>query len=237
MNIYVSMTLSFLTGGLLSLLINYLHQKGKNSAFLEDINKLETEKQAAILEKNTLVEKLKSQFNHDLEVQKQEFTLAIEKKKYKYESKKNEYYKFMAYLDVFNGVQMKVLHDDLLPVITSHYQADVMGSQEKSNEFNNKCLLALSKLKEQQEILFSQVNTLKLSASEEIMQVISELIEEIQVINVNFQSLVEELGSTDFQFQQVLSKDLHSKGQNELDKITLLRENLLRVMKVDLDQL
>jgi hypothetical protein len=70
MNIYVSMTLSFLIGGLLTLLIKYLNQKGKNRAFLEDINKLETEKQAAILEKDTLVEKLKSQFNHDLEVQK-----------------------------------------------------------------------------------------------------------------------------------------------------------------------
>jgi hypothetical protein len=147
----------------------------------------------------------------------------------------------MAYLDVFNAFQMKVLHDDFLPVITSYYQADVMDfqkrSEEKSIEFNNKCLLALSKFREQQEILFSQVNGLKLSASEEVIQVISELIEEIQVTNVNFQSLVEELGNPGFQFQQVLSNDLLSKGQNEREKITLLRENLLRVMKVDLDKL
>jgi hypothetical protein len=241
MNIYVSMTLSFLIGGLLTLLIKYLNQKGKNRAFLEEINKLEAEKQAAILEKDTSIEKLKYQFNHDLEVQKKELTLKIEKKKYKYESKKNEYYTFMAYLDVFNAFQMKVLHDDFLPVITSYYQADVMDfqkrSEEKSIEFNNKCLLALSKFREQQEILFSQVNGLKLSASEEVIQVISELIEEIQVTNVNFQSLVEELGNPGFQFQQVLSNDLLSKGQNEREKITLLRENLLRVMKVDLDKL
>lgn len=241
MNIYVSMTLSFLIGGLLSFLIKYLNQKGKNRAFLEDINNLETEKQAAILEKDTSVEKLKSQFNHDLEVQKKEFTLVIEKKKYKYESKKNEYYKFMAYLDVFNGVQMKVLHDDFLPVITPYYQTDAIGfqkiSQEKSNEFNDKGLLALSKFREQQGILFSQVNALKLSASEEVMQVISELIEEIQVINVNLEGLLDELGSPGFQFEQVLSNDLLSKGQNEQEKITLLRENLLRVMKADLDKL
>lgn len=241
MNIYVSMTLSFLIGGLLSLLIKHLNQKGKNSAFLENINKLEAEKQAAILEKETSVEKLKSQFNHDLEVQKKEFTLAIENKKYKYESKKNEYYIFMAYLDVFNSVQMKVLHDDFLPVITSYYQTDVTGFQQKSHEksieFNNKCLLALSKFKEQQGILFSQVNGLKLSASEEIMQVISEIIEEIQVISVNFQDLIEDLGRSDFQSQQLLSNDLLSKEQDEQEKITLLRENLLRVMKADLDQL
>ncbi|WP_198134761.1 hypothetical protein [Psychromonas ingrahamii] len=241
MNIYMSMALSFLIGGLLSFLIKYLNQKGKNSAFLEEINKLEAEKQAAILEKETSVEKLKSQFNHDLEVQKKQFTLVIENKKYKYESKKNEYYTFMAYLDVFNNVQMKALHDDFWPVITSYYQADVTGlqkkSEEKSIEFNNKCLLALSKFREQQGILFSQVNGLKLSASEQVMQVISELIEEIQVININFQDLLEELDSPDFQFQQVLSNDLFSKGQNEQEKITLLRENLLRVMKADLDKL
>lgn len=241
MNIYVSMTLSFLIGGLLSLLIKHLHQKGKNRAFLENINKLEVEKQAAIQEKNTSVEKLKSQFNHDLEMQKKEFTLEIENKKYKYESKKNEYYIFMAYLDVFNNVQIKVLHDDFLPVITSYYQTDVTGFQQKSEqksiEVNNKCLLALSDFIEQQGILFSQVNGLKLSASEDVMQVISEIIEEIQVISVNFQYLIEELGSPDFQSQQVLSSDLLSKGQNEQDKITLLRENLLRVMKADLDQL
>ena len=214
---------------------------GKNSAFLEEINKLEAEKHAAILEKDTSVEKLTSQFNHDLEVQKKGFTLEIENKKYKYESKKNEYYIFMAYLDVFNRVQMKVLHDDFLPVITSYYQADVMGSQkksqEKSIEFNKKFLLALSKFREQQEILVSQVNGIKLSASEEVMQVISELIEKIQVININFHGLLKELDSPGFQFQQVLSNDLFSKGQNEQEKITLLRENILRVMKADLDKL
>ncbi len=227
---YISAAVSFLVGGFSGGLIHYFNQKGKNRALHEDIRKLEKEKQAAILDKDVLLEK-----------QKKEFTLEIEKKKYKYENRNKEYFKFIESLDSFHGIQMEVLHKDFLPVIESYWQSIKLGfdatATEKIIEFNHNCIAALSKLRDQEAKLFSQINTLKLSASEEVINLLSKLLVELKATNVNFQKILEEIGNPNFQINNLLSNELFSNGNTHSSQIDNLRDELLETMRQDLDEL
>ncbi|MDE1352086.1 hypothetical protein L9W80_18265 [Vibrio aestuarianus] len=226
----ISLIVSFLLGGLSGALIHYLNQKGKNLALKEDMHKLEEEKQAVILKKDL-----------QLEEQKKEFALEIEKKKYQYESKKSEYKRFAEYIDTFNGVQFEVLQNDFAPIMQAYYQAMALGydsiAEEKTIEFNDKCISALSSLREQEAKLFSQVTSLKLSASPEVDSVMSNLLSEIQTTNKFFTAILEKLGEPEFQVHNSIPDELLNKGNGSHEKITNLRTELLNVMKQDLNSI
>lgn len=145
MTIDVISFLHFLIGGLLGALISYLNQKGKNRALIEDNRRLEREKQEVVHE-----------FSTQLEILKKEFTLDVEKKKYQYQAKQEQYIKFFSSLDTFTRESNDKIREEVSvqfgKFLVSFSASDMEGDSKSSLqavsdffEFNQKLMSDINK--------------------------------------------------------------------------------------------
>ncbi len=149
------LVITFLTGYLTA----YFKEKGKNKAQLGDIKKLTEEKEKVTAE----------------------FQLDLAKRKYQYESKKEQYFKFFNLLDEWDSDGNKDIKEKFLPIIKkfnrSYSAADNNKAKQKhalntfSDDVNNMMHdhnLRFLKLK-------NETKSLKLIASEKTILILQEL--------------------------------------------------------------
>jgi hypothetical protein len=99
--------LSFGFGALVIYLTAYLKVKGKNKGLIEDISKLENEKQKIIAKYRVETEEVKKQHSLD-----------IEKRKFQYEDKRAQFSKYFSLLDEFHSKCNAVFLDKFQPIMT-----------------------------------------------------------------------------------------------------------------------
>jgi hypothetical protein len=171
----INLLLSASLGAFIIYITAYLKEKGKNRSLKEDLSKLEHKKQEII-----------TKYTKEIEEVKKEHLLDVEKKKHKYQSKKEQYFIFMENLDKFNGTSTGVLTEELSQIMMSYYASyhnvSNSSSDKLTREFNEKSLQAINKLKAQRVKLYSQLNALKLVANKKITSILEALIIRIQPI-------------------------------------------------------
>jgi len=152
---------------------SYFSEKGKLKAQLSENKRL--------IEKT---EEIKSRYNRELEELKKEHQLEISRRKYQYESKKEQYIQFFKLLDEFSNkgnkeIQVKVL--DILDEFNKNY-TNASYKNSKKGEANAATVMS----KKIQKLVFDanqdlirikqETNTIRLVASEEVIDKLDLLI-------------------------------------------------------------
>lgn len=160
----------------------YLGQKAKNKALSND--KLNLTKQIEYLKKE-----------HELE---------IAKRKYQYESKKEQYINFFKMLDSFSGKQSIKIIENITPIINDFY-SNFLSATDNPKEQDKVYSLFMERI---QNLMYEnntefirlkqETNTIKLIASNEVLYLLNELEETYNkmfdasnaIINISFSSVI-----------------------------------------------
>lgn len=160
----------------------YLGQKAKNKALSND--KLNLTKQIEYLKKE-----------HELE---------IAKRKYQYESKKEQYINVFKMLDSFSGKQSIKIIENITPIINDFY-SNFLSATDNTKEQDKVYSLFMERI---QSLMYEnntefirlkqETNTIKLIASNEVLYLLNELEETYNkmfdasnaIINISFSSVI-----------------------------------------------
>lgn len=214
---------------------SYLNEKAKLKASQENARALEQEKQAVIAEYNQELEDYKFNLSEDMERLKQTHALDFQKRKHKYEMKAKEYSEFMDVLDSFHGVAIKVIAEDLVSIMKAYYAADFSGGNKATIDFNDKAIDAINGVRNQEAVLFSQLNGLKLTASEEVLDLLGKLRASISESRVFLEGYIHYICGPEFRFKLVIPPQLNAGADMMLEKILANRAALQSALRADLD--
>ncbi|MFX4177326.1 hypothetical protein ACOL3L_10695 [Aliarcobacter butzleri] len=164
--------LSLIIALIIGYLMSYFKEKAKNKALLEDNSKLIAE-------------------NEEI---KQKYAVDLQKRKYKYEQKQKLYFEFMNKLDKYNAMSMSLIFDNLGSLMMKYYQAKTKEEMDKFTiQFNEEARNIDTEMKKQLSELFSQMNELKLTTSDESILLINELHDELMQVNNKFLSIPDKI--------------------------------------------
>jgi len=140
-------------------LTSYLKERVKNRAYLADIRRLEGEK----------------------ELVRKEHQLDIEKRKYKYESKREQFVKYFNLIDDFTAKSDKEIQARFLPMITAYNQEYLGGYGNKKKEteaitkFSSGVQSLMFEANENLIRLRSETNAIKIIAGKRTLDLITEM--------------------------------------------------------------
>lgn len=206
----LSLIITFMIGYLMS----YFKEKAKNKALLEDNSKLIAE-------------------NEEI---KQKYAVDLQKRKYKYEQKQKLYFEFMNKLDKFNAMSMSLIFDNLGSLMMKYYQAKTKEETDKFTiQFNEEARNIDTKMKKQLSELFSQINELKLTTSDESILLINELHDELMQVNNKFLSIPDKILS--YLQNPNSNTNLKTYDLSIAKKIMDIKNQLIKNFKDELDNM
>ncbi|NOQ27918.1 MAG: hypothetical protein GQ564_21355 [Bacteroidales bacterium] len=106
--ILIGLIIGLLTG----YLISYFKEKGKNKALLSDVKHLTEEKERIV----------------------SDYKLDIEKRKYKYESKKEQYFKYFNLIDEFGKSSNNDFYEQFFPIVDKFNKEFLSADSDKNKE-------------------------------------------------------------------------------------------------------
>ena len=208
---------SFISG----YLISYFKEKGKNKALLGDIKRLTEEKERII----------------------SDYKLDIEKRKYKYESKKEQYFKYFNLIDEFGKSGNDSFYRDFFPIVDT-FNKDFLsanGDKERElevlNNFTSSLNPMLSKSNENLVRLRAETKTIRLIANDKVQGYLDKL---DQLYDISFErsaDMLRSMGNNIISNNQALidkqNQDLQSLGS----MINEVHEQLVIAIKKELDEI
>lgn len=195
-------------------LMSYFKEKAKNKALLEDNSKLIAE-------------------NEEI---KQKYAVDLQKRKYKYEQKQKLYFEFMNKLDKFNAMSMSLVFDNLGSLMMKYYQAKTKEETNKFTiQFNEEARNIDTEMKKQLSELFSQINELKLTTSDESILLINELHDELMQVNNKFLSISDKILS--YLQNPNSNTNLKTYDLSIAKKIMDIKNQLIKNFKDELDNM
>lgn len=197
-------------------LMSYFKEKGKNKALLEDNSKLIAE-------------------NEEI---KQKYAVDLQKRKYKYEQKQKLYFEFMNKLDKFNAMSMSLIFDNLGSLMMKYYQAKTKEETDKFTiQFNEEVRNIDTEMKKQLSELFSQINELKLTTSDESILLINELHDELMQVNNKFLSIPDKILSYLQNPNPNSNTNLKTYDSSVAKKIMDIKNQLIKNFKDELNNM
>jgi uncharacterized protein YneF (UPF0154 family) len=206
---------------ILGILTVYFNQRAKNKALLADNAKLIEE-----------TEKIKK-----------EHSLDIEKRKFQYESKKAQYFKYFNMLDDFSAKSTEDFMKDFPPIIAK-FNEDFLNANGKK-ELETKAIVDFSdhiskmtfKANENLIKIKQETNTIKVIANEEILKIFSTM-----------ESYYDESLNLSTKLMNALSKMIIMKDDSEVNeaklkleeigqKMNSLKEKLIQEVRKDLNEI
>lgn len=168
-NNYEIFSITFLSilGLFIIALKSYFTEKGKLKAQISENKKLVAQ-----------TEKIKSKFSKELEELKKEHQLDISKRRYQYESKKEQYIKFFKLLDEFSNENNFKTQENFLPILDEFNRnyLKAISLNKKKDETNAISVFS----KKIQKLMFDsnqdlirikqETNTIRIIASDEILK-------------------------------------------------------------------
>lgn len=224
----------FIFGCLCGYLVTYAKKKGENRALLEDIAKLTDEKQKVI-----------HTYESKLQEQQKIHTLDIEKRKYRYEEKSKQFSNFFSLLDEFNNKSNVLFQEDIQPIMTKFFtdylsqeaQGNKVESSKIISEFMSEIQKMITKLDSEHLRIKTETNTIRLIASEKMVEILNELELAFKDSYDTSVALMKSLGKPEnFQnisFINTLQTKVIEKGSIVQEK----RNELMNQMKIELDQI
>lgn len=221
---------SFCVGMLVHYLTAYNKKKGENKALLEDLSKLEDEKQKII-----------SFHQKELEEVRKEHSLDIEKRKYQYETKREQFTRFFRLIDEFQKKSTENIVMEFKPILERFMAAAMDADGEISKEimisYQNDIYRLMNEAHDDLSKLNQETNSIRLVSSKEIdtllnnMELVTRESTEFACDMIKFMSTEEYLADN----STILP--LLQKSQEQGQEIHQIRQQLQAQMKLELDEI
>lgn len=210
---------------------SYAQEKGKLKA-------LKSENKSLVDE----TEKIKSLYSKELEELKKDHQLDISKRKYKYESKRDQYVSFFQLLDQFTKDNSIKVQEKLTPIIEV-FLTDYLNAQDQ--ETQTKTVIKFST--EIQKFTFEgsqdlikikqQTNTIRIIASDKV-------IEKLDLLNLAFEKTIEDSNKTMNDLPMLMLNNDQQKmkeNQNQLEEsgklVKKYNDELIALMRKELNEI
>ncbi|MHC0443421.1 hypothetical protein [Flavobacterium sp. 3-210] len=216
-----TITISTIIGFVIGYFTSYFNEKGKNKALIEDTKRITEEK-----------EKVTSHY-----------ALDITKRTFRYEDKRSMYFKYFNLLDEMQTEGNKIAQAEMLPAINkfmqNHLNANGNTNQilKSTSALSTSANNAMMKMHESQIKLKNETNSIRLVAGESVLNALSEL-ERLYDIQLETSSkMMKDLAKNVVGNKQHIL--LQQKNENEIlaNKINFCKENIIREMKKELDEI
>lgn len=213
---------------------SYFQEKGKLMAQIEANKKLVSQ-----------TEQIKIIYSKELEEVKKTHQLDISKRKYQYESKKEQYIKFFNLLDNFNMQSTITMQEKLIPIFQEFNKNYLQASTINNRKQENQAITAMSKrlqsvmLESKKELiqLRNETNTIKLIASDKVLYKLGELSEAYDVSSDLADKVVKALPSV----VMLGEGEIINKFQNVIEQssVTILeiKNEIIDIMRDELDEI
>lgn len=163
----------YIIGGLLVILMlftkSYFQEKGKLRALQQENSKIQDQN-----------EKIKLEYSKELEELKKEHQLEISKRKYKYESKKDQYVNFFKLVDDFTRESNRKIQPKVKSII-ENFTSEYLSAESHLEQAKAVTIMTaemhkiISEANEDIIIIKQQTNSIKLIASPDVLNKISQL--------------------------------------------------------------
>ncbi len=222
MNIQIIIVFISLLGGfLMGYLTSYIKEKGKNKALIQDLERMTEEK-----------EKVSSKYQLD-----------ISKRKYKYEDKRNQYFKYFNLLDSFTADSQKIAQENFMPAMHKFNDKFLRANGNKKIElkatadFANSINQIMMKANESLIKLKQETNSINLIAGPKVSQTLQEL-EQAYNNSMNQSAEIMKDYSNNVIYRRT---DVLKTQQLEMEKtgrsLQFLKDKLLQEIKDELDEI
>ncbi|MBZ4033997.1 hypothetical protein K6T82_04420 [Flavobacterium sp. 17A] len=209
----------------------YIQEKAKIDALKSENKKLIDQ-----------TEKIKSKYSKELEELKKEHQLEISKRRYKYESKRDQYVSFFQFLDQFTK-DNTTKSQEKMALIINDFMTNFLNTQE--HEHQMKAITTMSN--EMQKLTFEankdlirvkqETNTIRLIASEKVIQ-------KLDMLNLAFDKTLADSNKTLNDLPSlIMNGDDHSINQNQkqLEEsgklVKKYNDELIALMREELDEI
>lgn len=225
----------YLVGTIIALLMlfakTYIQEKAKITALKSENKKLIDQG-----------EKIKSKYSKELEELKKEHQLDISKRKYKYESKRDQYVSFFQLLDQFTKDNSTKVSEKLTPLL-EEFSTNYLNAQDQENQTR-----AITKFStEIQKFTFEgsqdllkikqQTNTIRIIASDKV-------IEKLDMLSLAFEKTIEQSNMTMNDLPALMLNNDQQKmqeNQRQLEEsgklVKKYNDELIDLMRQELDEI
>jgi hypothetical protein len=210
---------AFILGALVLYLTAYMKVKGKNKALIEDVARLEEEKQKVI----------------------KEHTLDVEKRKYQYESKRQEFTKYFHLLDEFHNRCNTAFVEKFQPITTAFYDSYLDENEQEQYQalvkYNEDVHLLFLELNSEQIKLKTETNSIRLIASPRVDELLDTLETQIEQATNLSTEMIKFMATptyiSDNSTVEPYQQEVAELGMSVID----LRNKLRNQMKLELDEI
>lgn len=223
---------------LIGLILLYLRTLVKERAkirVLRKKNKLLTEE----------TEEIKSKYNKEIEIIKKEHLLDIEKRKYQYESKKEQYINFFKLLDNFNTDSNVIAQEKMIPIIEEFNRNYLNAANRNNKRGETNATTVMSK--KVQKLMFEsnkelsrikqETNTIRIIASDSILKTLN-------LLELAYDRSFEESSKMmkDLQIQMMTNdQEGMKRSQREMQEIANVilkfKNDLIQQMRIELNEI
>lgn len=222
--------ISFLVGGFCGFLGAYLKEKGKNRALVEDVSRLEDEKQ-----------KVQIKYSRELEEYKKENVLNVELRKHKYNDKKNQFTKYFALLDDFNRKSNEVFQDQFGTIFSKFAGKAMSGEgaidESFASEFSLEIAQLINEIGKDYLRISTEANSIRLVSSDAVDGLIDQLNKLVGDSTKTTQDMLKTMGTLEFWNDQSILNPLTEHAIKQGQEIIHVREALRKQMKAELDEI
>lgn len=227
---YIIGLISFLLGIASGYFIAYGKEKGKNRALKEDIESLEDQKQ-----------QVQIKYTREIEELKKDNALNIELRKHKYEEKKNQFAKFFTLLDEFHAKSNEIFMERFGPIYSKFMENYLVDDESTQNEaiaeFNQGMMGLFGELNQEHLKLTTETNSIRLISSEILDGHLDQLTAKVGDATNTAQDMLKMMASPEFWADQTILSPLQIKAEEQGREIILIRNNIRKQMKGELDQI
>lgn len=217
--------------GFLSLYLTaYAKAKGKNKALEEDVSRLEDEKQRVI-----------AKYQAELQELRREHALDLEKRKYLYEEKRQQFTKFFAMLDEFQRKSYALFGERFYPVM-NQFLGSYTGSSGEADQaaianFNTGVQDLFHELSEEQVRIANETNCIRLIASDEMDDLLNRLNEAVEESTSDASEMLKFMATPEFWADQSLIVSYQKKAEESRMFVKQCRDNIMSLMKRELQEI
>jgi hypothetical protein len=214
--------------------VSYFKEKGKNNALKSDIAKITNEKEKVIIE-----------YKKELEGIKKDHQLDIDKRKYKYESKQEQFKKFFQLLDQLSYESSQNLQKKITPIMTDFHFNFLQGETNNDKETSNRAISKFSGdiqelIGESNQYLIrlrAETNGLKLIANREILDLLAQLEKAYEKVFESSNEMIRLMAIPenfrDVNFLNESKDKINADGKAIID----LRDLMMEQIRIELDKI
>lgn len=224
----LNLLISFLIGMAVIYFTAYTKAKGKNKALKEDVEKLEEDKQ-----------RIAAKYRAETEQLKKQHSLDIEKRKYQYDEKRNQFSKFFTFLDNFNNKCNSVYGERFMPVMSEFLNSYTNGDEEEQSQatakYNEEVQKIYWDLHEEYLRVKTETNSIRLISSPEIDSLLNNLETLIQTANAQSQKILDIMTKPEFWANVTIIYPYMAESEKIGKDIVGCREDIKNQMKAELE--